>query len=63
MINYEDISRKVLCIKRKYQETDLDRLCRDMGITVIDHNTTMSVEDFKGMSMVQCRIPVILVLY
>jgi Zn-dependent peptidase ImmA (M78 family) len=60
MINYEDISRKVLCIKRKYQETDLDRLCRDMGITVIDHNTTMSVEDFKGMSMVQCRIPVIL---
>ena len=60
MINYEDISGEVLRIKRKYQDSDLDRLCRDMGITVIDHNTAMSVEDFKGMSMVKCRIPVIL---
>jgi Predicted Zn peptidase len=60
MINYEDISGEVLRIRRKYQDSDLDRLCRDMGITVIDHNTAMSVEDFKGMSMVKCRIPVIL---
>ncbi len=60
MINYEDISGEVLRIKREYRDSDLDRLCRDMGITVIDHNTAMSVEDFKGMSMVKCRIPVIL---
>ena len=60
MINYEDISGKALRIKRKYQQDDLDRLSREMGITVIDHDTAMSVDDFKGMSMVKCRIPVIL---
>ena len=60
MINYEDISAKALRIKRRYKENDPDRLCRDMGIKVIDHDTAMSVDDFKGLSMVKSRIPVIL---
>ncbi len=60
MINYEDISGKALRIKRKYRQDDLDHLSRNMGITVVDYDTGMSVDDFKGMSMVKCRIPVIL---
>ncbi len=49
MINYEAISATVAAIKRKYQENDLFRLCAYMGIQVVDLDTPMSAEDFKGM--------------
>lgn len=59
MINYEAISATVAAIKRKYQENDLFRLCAYMGIQVVEIDTPMSAEDFKGMSIIKCRIPVI----
>ena len=52
MINYEAISATVAAIKRKYQENDLFRLCAYMGIQVVEIDTPMSAEDFKGMSII-----------
>ena len=60
MINYDDISARVKSIRREYEETDPDRLCRLMDITVIDHDTGMKATSFKGLTMFQSRIPVIL---
>ena len=60
MINYDYISGEVKRLKRKYEETDPDRLCRLMGITVIDDDTRMQSADFKGLTLIQSRMPVIL---
>ena len=60
MINYKGISATAAGIRRRHQESDLFRLCRAMGILVVDHDTTMSVDDFKGLCLIQSRVPVIL---
>ncbi len=60
MINYDYISGEVRRLKRKYEETDPDRLCRLMRITVIDDDTRMQSADFKGLTLIQSRMPVIL---
>ncbi|MBQ6594759.1 MAG: ImmA/IrrE family metallo-endopeptidase [Clostridia bacterium] len=60
MINYDGISERVASIRKKYGERDLFRLCERMGITVILHDTPLSVSDFKGFSIIRSRIPIIL---
>ncbi len=60
MINYDDISARAAAIREKFGERDLFRLCGKMGIPVIVHDTPLSVKDFKGLCMIQSRIPVIL---
>ena len=59
-MNYDAISARAKEIKRRYNESDLFRLCEDMGIRVIIHETPLSVAAFKGCSMVMSRIPIIL---
>ena len=59
-MNCDAISARAKEIKRRYNESDLFRLCEDMGIRVIIHETPISVVAFKGCSMVVSRIPIIL---
>ena len=60
MISIDAISARAEGIRRRYGEKDLFRLCGDLGIRVVLHETSLSVAAFKGFSMVKSRIPVIL---
>ncbi len=60
MIDYDDIAARAAAIKRRYGARDLFRLCDAMGIRVVIHDTALSVRDFKGLSMIKFRVPVIL---
>lgn len=60
MINYDLITDEVRRLRREYEETDPDRLCRLMGITVIDYDTAVVPANFKGLTLIQSRRPVIL---
>ena len=59
MIHYDPIIRRVEELRRKYAPRDPDALCGALGIRVVRHPTPLSVQDFKGLSMVVCRVPVI----
>ena len=60
MVNYDLISRKAGALRRRCGNGDLFRLCRELGIQVVQHKTPLSVKDFKGLSLVKCRVSVIL---
>ncbi len=60
MISLDKISACAKNIRRTYGQKDLFRLCGDLGIRVVIHDTPLSVASFKGFSMVKSRIPVIL---
>ena len=60
MINYDYITGEVRRLRREYEETDPDRLCRLMGVLVIDHDSEMKLGDFKGLSVYRHSISVIL---
>ena len=60
MVNYDEITARVATIRKKYDTRNLFELCRQMGIRVILHETSLSVAAFKGFSMIKSRIPVIL---
>ena len=52
MISIDAISARAEGIRRRYGEKDLFRLCGDLGIRVVLHETSLSVAAFKGLSMV-----------
>lgn len=59
MVNYDRISQKAAALKRRCPGGDLFRLCRELGVQVVRHPTSLSVRDFKGLSLVKCRVSVI----
>ena len=60
MTDYDSIIQKAAALKKRFPSADLFALCRQLGIRVVLHGTPLRVSDFKGLSLVKCRIPVIL---
>ena len=58
-MNYDYICEKVAQIKQKYVTKDLDQLCEAMNVLLLNQETPLSIEQFKGLFLVSSRIKVI----
>lgn len=58
-MNYDYICKKVSEIKRKHPVNDLEQLCEAMNILLIDQETPLSTEKFKGLFLISSRTKVI----
>lgn len=60
-MSIEVISKRVCALKQRYNESDVERLCQNMGIRVLNIPMGRNEKACKGFFIIKSRIPIIVV--